>query len=191
MNRNPAAATAAAKVSASRRHAERLEDYVYLRCFGLSLGAAAEHLGIHHRQAERYESYRKQRDLIWPPREEAPPALPAPVPMVAGPVRDPLETDGDGSRRGCGTYLANRIHELRGEDPCPACIGWLRAQYPGIGREDTPDAPERRWLEPLTELEVARNRAWLRELAEDICPGTWRDLSGCPRDWHGRLVKAA
>jgi hypothetical protein len=190
VNRNPAAATAAAKVSASRWRTDRLEDYVYLRCFGLTLTAAAEHMGVARRQAERYESYWRQSDLVWPPREDPARAVPAPVPSPA-PGRDPLEADADGARRGCGTYLANRVHELLGEDPCPACAGWLRARYPGIGREDVPDVPERRWLEPLTELEVARNRAWLRELAEDVCPGTWRDLTDCPRDWHGRLVKAA
>jgi hypothetical protein len=73
---------------------------------GLTQAAAAERMGVTSRTVSRYEGrLRATRDATV--------SLEAQASTGDGPQTGP--------RRGCGTYLAFRLHQLLGEEPCAEC----------------------------------------------------------------------
>ena len=92
------------------------------------------------------------------------------------------------TRKGCGTYLALRLHHANGEDPCSECLrgeAIRRVEVEGIPRR----LPRADRYAPVTETEAAANRAVLaREL--DAFEEAHPNASGNRRRGSLRLVRS-
>lgn len=152
--------TVKALVANARARAARIEDYAYLRVWGLTPEQAAERLGLNPETGmDHLEPFRGDVPP-WPPREH-PPANPG---------------------RHCGSRFGYALHEVWQESPCPAC---LLARYPGLMSEDIAARPTPLPPRPLPAVEppppvpadvAARH---LADLAGEVgAPIPWGEITG-------------